>query len=512
MSILKYTTKYVLLGGPALIVIFCIGTLVYSQLNNSEKVYKAPTSPKEHSHDGFGVIEFSAKPPPPGESTNTGHWEGNVWKKIPVKVKKRTRQTSHTHGDHDHLHLKEPHPPSRIPRDLKKRLEKVRADGNTFYNNPNYFQEVYEAVSNGRDMETTIDILKEYGIFTDVVLEHMDSYEAFEYALNSSIPTDYIAPTTMTGPDMKYAKRVIAEDPSSPEALEAGLYLGRLLRDPHEKQTAYLKVLEDHPNSAMALDRLGNLLDYDQPELAIPYLKKAAQLDPELGSDALLGVAYERLGDYKTAWTHYKRALKHNPNDYCIINLKAIERGEPILFPIVREPTEVPVPDSSEARQDMPALPPTEDPDTFVPLPEDDADPVSPAVPDVPTREDMARQEAKRQASERQALLDRMQEQQQMEQEAYFLELEEFINWAESIMNDTPIDTNNFLAKELERHLSGKEATFDPDRVTRGFELIQRYGQDEGIKRLEKTDPKLAKQVKQMLNEKNNRAKRPNQR
>ena len=76
-------------------------------------------------------------------------------------------------------------------------------------------------------------------------------------------------------------------------------------------------------------------------------------------------------------------------------------------------------------------------------------------------------------------------------------------------MNDAPIDTNNFLAKELERHLSGKEATFAPDRVTRGFELIQRYGQDEGIKRLEKADPKLAKQVKQMLNEKNNRAKRP---
>ncbi|MDE2674702.1 MAG: hypothetical protein OXH65_06295 [Paracoccaceae bacterium] len=509
MSILKYTAKYLLLGGLGFIVIVGIGTLVYSQIqkHSSEKVYRAPTSLEDHSHDGLGVIELPAKPPP-GESEKTGHWDGNVWKKIPVKVKKRTRQTSHTHGDHDHSHFKGPPAPSRIPRDLKKRLEKVKSDGNAFYNNPNYFQEVYEAVSNGRDMETTIDILKEYGIFTDVVLEHMDSYEAFEYALNSSIPADYIAPTTMTGPDMKYAKRVIAEDPSSPQALEAGLYLGRLLREPHEKQTAYLKVLEHHPNSSMALDRLGRLLSYDQPELSVPYLKKASQLDPSHGSDSELGVAYERLGDYKTAWIHYKKALKHNPDDYCIINLIAIENGDPILFPIVREPADVPVPDSLEARHDMPPLPPTKDTDTFLEFPEGDDSPISPAVLESPTREDMARQEAERQASERRALLERMREQQEMEQEAYFEELEEFINWAESIMNDTPIDTNNFLAKELERHLLEQKTTFAADRVTRGFELIQRYGQDEGIKRLETVDPKLAREVKQMLNEKINRSKR----
>ena len=72
------------------------------------------------------------------------------------------------------------------------------------------------------------------------------------------------------------------------------------------------------------------------------------------------------------------------------------------------------------------------------------------------------------------------------------------MQWAESIMKDSPINTNNFLAKELERHLLGKETSFDPDRITRGFDMIQKYGQNDGIKRLEKIDPDLAKQVKEL--------------
>ena len=495
MSILKYTAKYLLLGGLALIIVVGIGTIVYSQIQKRKMHVER--------HPAISIID-SDKSPPPGESEKTGHWEGNVWKKIPVNVKKRTRQSSHMHDDHGHSHFVwDPGPGPRMPRDLKKRLEKVDANGNDYYTNPNYSQEIYEAVSNGKDMETTIKLLKKYNIYTDVVLEHMDSYEAFMYVRRH-------APTNFKGddvaifgrPDIKYAKRVIAEDPSSPEALEAGLYLGRALEDPHEKQTYLLGALEHHPNSPLALDELGDLLSYDQPELSIPYLKKATKLDPNLGADAELGVAYERLGDYKTAWMHYKKALKHDPDDYCIINLRAIENGKPILFPIVRDPAEDPVLDSSAARQDMPTLTPTDDVDTFVHLPEDDDDLFPPAVPETPTPEDMARQEAERQASERRALLDRMREQQQMEQEAYFKELEEFINWAESIMHDAPIDTNNFLAKELERHLLEQKTTFDADRITRGFEMIQRYGQDEGINRLEKIDLQLAKEVKRMLNRK----------
>ena len=500
MSILKYTLKYLLLGGLGLIVVVGIGTLVYNQLNK----------PKI-SRSRAPVINVSAQPPPPGESEKTGHWDGNVWKKIPVKVKKRTRQPSHIHDDHGHSHLRDPFVPApRLPRDLKKRLEKVDSDGNSYYSNPNYFREVYEAVSYGKDMETTIKLLKAYNIYTDVVLEHMDSYEAFMY-VRKLAPVDFTVPTIYDGNDIKYAKRVIAEGPSSPQALEAGLYLGYALEEPHEQQTAYLNVLEHHPTSAVALYGLGEILTYDQPELAIPYLKKAAQLDPELGSNMWLGAAYERLGDYKTAWLHYKKELNRDPMTHCLNNLRAIERGEPNLSPIVRDPVEASVPDSSEVRQDMPALTPADETDTFIDLPKDDADPVPPSVPDSPTPEDIARQEAERQKSERRALLDRMREQQEMEQEVYFKELEEFITWAESIMNDAPIDTNNFLAKELERHLLEQKTTFAPSRVTRGFELIQRYGQAEGMKRLERADPKLAKQVKQMLNEKNNRPK-PNQR
>ena len=59
------------------------------------------------------------------------------------------------------------------------------------------------------------------GIYTDVILPHMDSYEAFIY-IRRNAPTDFKYPATYTGNDMKYAKRLISEGFRSAEALEGG--------------------------------------------------------------------------------------------------------------------------------------------------------------------------------------------------------------------------------------------------------------------------------------------------
>lgn len=502
MSILKYSTKYFLLGGLALVVVICIVGFVYSQI---QKQQLREIAKREHVDTFMREPADKIVQPPPRERTSHNLW-GKSLVKSPVPKQSNLYRPD---NPHDHLHLEGP-PPSRRPSDLKKRLQHVNANGNSYYTNPNYFQEVYDAVSNGQDMATTIEILKEYCIFTDVVLEHMDSYEAFQYILNSSIPVDLKAPSIFTGPDIRYAKRVISEDPSSAEALEAGLYIGRLLKDPHEAATFLRGAIKYHPDSAMALFRLGDLFAYDSPTDAIPYLKKAAQIDPSIGGtrggNYALGIAYQRLGDYKTAWVHFKKSIALNPyNQYSRRHLTAISNGEPILSPIVREPVSGSIPTGKSDSQHLPLWLPVDDPEAFA-----EAFPIPVDVPASPQpSESLSPTDITRQESEHAAFLDMLREQERLAQEAYYKELDDFINWAESIMTDAPIDTNNFLAKEMERHLLGKSTTFEPDRITRGFDLIQKYGQEDGIKMLEKDDPALAKQVQQQLNQKSDRPTPP---
>lgn len=499
MSIVKYTTKYTLIGALAIIICVGIGGFVYTKYLKRDVHWQPGVYKTSHirEHGEVGVVRVDgSKPPPPGEN-------GNVWEKVEVDVKRPKQKDSHTHIDDDihHQHLVGPGPPVRkLPRDLQKRLDKVKSDGNNYHSNPNYFQEVYEAVSNGQDMETTIKLLKEYGIYTSVVLEHMDSYEAFKYILREA-PTDITGFGVSGGDDKKYAKRVIAEDPRSSEALEAGLYIARVTEDPHEKETYLRDVLKYHPNSGKALYELGILLILDKPIEAIPHLKKGEFHDPG-AVNSKLGVAYERLGDYKSAWLHYKKALKHNPNDYCILNLGAIARGEPILLPIQREVPAGPTFEGASVVERSSGSVPSSESDSYIdifPFREVDEE-VSPSSPEVPSPPDPSVMD-----SEHAAFLEFLREQERAAQEAqaaYFKRVNDFIEMAESLEKNAPVTTNDFLEKELERHLLGKQTSVAPDRLIRGFEMMNKYGREEGLKRLEKHDPKLAEQVKRLLNTK----------
>ncbi len=488
MSIMKYTRKYVLYSLIALVILCGVGAIVYSQIQREEKPIALTTE-----------VDVPDTIDSPRQS---------MWQKITPKLKKNPKM-AHSHDPHDDRWLPPSGPGKKLPRDLKKRLDKVRFDHgghytNSYFKSPNYFRDVYEAVSNGQDMETTIQLLKEYRIYTDVVLEHMDNYEAFKYVQNCSIDVDARKESAI-----KYAKRTISEDPSSAGALEAGLYMARMVRDPHEKETYLRGALKYHPDSSFALYKLGDLLSESRPTEAIPLLKKATDFPHTDQIHGRLGVAYEHLGDYKTAWVHYKKAHHANPNFYpWESNLKAIENGEPIFSPIASDP----MPDFTLEGAGVPAPQPVEG--APVPMSElfvDDFAMPEDVPASVPPPESLSPEELARQESEHQAYLDMLDEQEAFSQrletddmfrEAYFEEVEKFITWAESIMNDVPVETNNFLSKEMERHLLGKQTTFDPDRIKRGFEFINKYGQDEGLKRLHQKDPDLAKQVTQLLNEK----------
>ena len=61
--------------------------------------------------------------------------------------------------------------------------------------------------------------------------------------------------------------------------------------------------------------------------------------------------------------------------------------------------------------------------------------------------------------------------------------------------------------QEMEAHLKGGQAQFEPERIIRAFETMERYGSAEGIKRLQKADPDLEKQVQRLLAEKQKKRK-----
>lgn len=437
--------------------------------------------------------------------------KGSLNVSTPKKVRKATEPK--TTNDHGHLHLVRPSENTigypTLSSEQRKRLKDVRnyieippgKDGSPgrVLPNENYFQEVYDAVCEGISTEECIKLLVENRIYTDVILPHMDSYQAFKYLHWGAHHPNAVSLR------LDYAKCVIAADPASPEALEVGLYMARVVRDPHERETYYRGVLKYHPGSDEVLYRLGGLLALDRPMEAIPYLKK-------VDAHSKLGVAYSRLGDYKTAWVHFRIASETGTGyvrSGALRSLHAIESGKPLLSPIARDP-DVPAPIIEEGLLK----------DGYVPFLDESSYGAMPVLPEVPPVDSASESSqvsaAARAAAARQAfseLQEKSAAQQRRDHELWEKELNAFLEWAASVVNESnrqsPLhpedrfvkDFEDFLAKELERHLRLEKTRFAPDRLSRGFEYIHRYGQMEGLKRLEKKDPELAKEVVRVLTE-----------
>ncbi len=213
-------------------------------------------------------------------------------------------------------------------------------------------------------------------------------------------------------------------------------------------------IVEQTPGTEQTSSRgeSASLIWYDSPEEAIGYALKELRNNPQTDGarlHAVLGFAYQRLGDYKTAWVHLKKGQALTGQ--CVSCCPSPGEGTP----------HVEIAEHYDYSAHITAI------ESGRPLVQ---------------RQRMARSGRDKTAA--------------------FEELKGFLEWAGAIMRDTPITTNNFLAKELEAHLLGQKTTFHPERITRAFELMERHKQSKGMRLLQQSDPPLAREVMRLLNKK----------
>lgn len=371
--------------------------------------------------------------------------------------------------------------------------EKVRPD--------EYYEKQLEILCGDMDPEQAADYLETLRFYSRALLKRLDTVRAYQHlkALGYDMPEV-----------REYAERVIVENPGTSIEFEARYYIADKIipwskEFLAEKVAAYQAVLEIDPNFQGALSGLGAILvNNDKPAEAIPYLKKHNSVaNPGHPADAWLGQAYEKLGDVKTAWIYYKRALtrpSYHENEPLAVfmrhHIERIEVGDPIFKPVPQVPS--PVTDGHGHENPTKPHGAQERTHSTEVLPDvlswTDLESTSPQ--DIQDRNAERRRAA---AEAAQRAHDNFLRHQELSQK----ELDDFLQWTESIMNaDAPMDTNNFLMKEMEAHLKGGQTQFDPDRIVRAFETMERYGAAEGIKQLQKADPDLAKQVQRLLTEK----------
>ena len=367
-----------------------------------------------------------------------------------------------------------------------------------------YYEKELEILCGEMTPEQAADYLESVRRFSRALLKRLDTVSAYRHLKTLG----YDRPEVR-----EYAERVIAENPGTEIEFEARYYIAREIipssAEFHaEKVAAYQAVLEIDPNFQGALSGIGVfLVDNDKPAEAIPYLKKHNSVAvPGRGypADAWLGRAYEKLGDVKTAWIYYKRALAgsfYQENEPEAVSMRhhieRIEVGNPIYKPVLsaREPVSI---DSHVHEHIQESDLPQEHIHHTEVFPDDRpfAEPDS-AIPSDIRAENVEKRRVAAKAA--QQAYDDLQKHQEHTQK----ELKDFLQWTATIMNaESPMNTNNFLMKEMEAHLKRGQPQFEPERIIRGFEIMERYGAADGIKRLQKVDPDLAKQVQRLLSEK----------
>ena len=344
----------------------------------------------------------------------------------------------------------------------------------------------YEVLVGDMIPEDAVAFLETHGIYNPIILDKLEPRRAI----------DYLYKVKARQKDREtYARSVLARDPGNPDA-----QMVLLSTEPDNATAAagYRNIVAKDPKNIRVLNRLGYRLHYDHPEEAIQYLKKANNLDATRGLYNL-GLAYERLGDVKTAWLYYRKQQTIQNGDLVVLHKRAIEMGKPLYKSISR--TSSPIPESDEMLMDIGDMTHEE---TFAPVAEE-----TPRLPELlpeerHTSENQPINKEDRKAARAEAARAEFQRQQTEFQQhaAAQRELEEFLKWAESIMTaDESIDFDDFLSKEFAAHLKGGDALFEPERTVRAFEMIERYGPKKGLQKLKEKDPELAKQMERLIEE-----------
>ena len=303
----------------------------------------------------------------------------------------------------------------------------------------------------------------------EILTEGMDALGAAKYLKSLLHYSEYVE---------KYAKQAVDEAPNSFEAL----LLWADYQDSTEREMAYRKLVDMDPTSVDAWMGLGHSLWYNHPEEAVEHLQKANSLDPNAGLD-ILGDAYQRLGEYDKALETYKKAFEVAPIPPTLGAIKALETGGYTISPILLEEEALETETEGMPTQDGVApLPPAEEPVT----PETQGILENDHQETVPTQEMVPLTQ--------QEIGDFLQHMETTGQS--FDEFPKSLDKSDSL---TPTLPNVPTEKRIETFLQER---FSPERLNRASEILNRYGPEEGLRRLQKEDPEIAKQVERLISRK----------
>lgn len=303
----------------------------------------------------------------------------------------------------------------------------------------------------------------------EILTEGMNALDAAKYLKSLLHYSEYVE---------KYAKQAVDEDPNSFEAL----LLWADYQDSTERERAYRKLVDMDPTSVDAWAGLGHSLWYNHPEEAIEHLQKANSLDPNAGLD-ILGDAYQRLGEYDKALETYKKAFEVVPIPPTLGAIKALEAGGYTISSILLEEEALETETEGMPTQDgVVPLSPAEEPvtpETQVTL-ENDHQETFPTQETVP----LTQQE-----------IDDFLKQLEVSGQSF----EEFLKAFDKSDSLVPTLPNLPTEKRIENFLRER---FSPERLNRASETLNRYGPEEGIRRLQKDDPEIAKQIGRLIDRK----------
>ena len=199
-----------------------------------------------------------------------------------------------------------------------------------------YKERQSEILTGDMDNESAVNFLVRLGLYDAPLLNRLDTLSAFKYLKAIEGHHFRSGGGSESEKAREYAKRVITENPNN---LEARLYLADSEKDEETAIVQYQEILQDHPDSVHALIESGCLLCMGNPLEAIHYLKKAHNLGSPIGHSQM-AIAYQRLGDLKTAWIHYKKAEQLPHGRALSFYIEAIEAGAPLIQPLPRKEIE----------------------------------------------------------------------------------------------------------------------------------------------------------------------------
>ena len=372
---------------------------------------------------GVEVSDANYQPPPPGETDDTGHWNGNTW------------------------HRTEPPKP-------KKVISLKSSDPDNLYNMVlnGVLPDKYHAAEGG---------LHDYDGFYDHILnEYPYSRAAFEVRYQRAAG------------DLSGLKSMLKYYPNSPRV---------------NAEIAWESLYSDGGSTVDAV-AFGKKALQLLSESSEDYSDFSANNLPQAFAHNALGVAYQELGDYKTALVHLKsfqRILLPEVSEDAWVALSyeaigdqiaAIRAGKPYYYPIPEVPVDVPPERVSQSVSVS---------ETGAPLLEESSVPLN-GPPRFEDASDVFAEYERADAVEHPSPSVFAEHEQQ--------EFEGFLQWIDEIETaKSPADLDDFLMREMAKHLQGSSSKFSAERLIRAFETMQLQGQAEGMIELQRMDKELAK-------------------